>query len=83
MQWIGIDVSKDALDVFARGSKVVARFDNEEAGHLLLCQWAQKQGPCRLVMEPTGGYEQAALCVLLTAGLDVSVVNPRQVRDFA
>ncbi len=34
-------------------------------------------------MEATGGYEQDLALALAGAGLRVSVVNPRQARDFA
>jgi transposase len=36
-----------------------------------------------IVLEATGGYEQACATALAVAGLPVAVVNPRQVRDFA
>jgi transposase len=36
-----------------------------------------------VVMEATGGYEKAVASVLVTSGLPVAVINPRQVRDFA
>jgi transposase len=39
--------------------------------------------PELIVIEATGGYENALVAALGTAGLLVVVVNPRQVRDFA
>jgi transposase len=36
-----------------------------------------------IVMEATGSYERALVCVLQAAGYEVAVVNPRQARDFA
>jgi transposase len=36
-----------------------------------------------VVLEATGGYETAVMAALVAAGLAVTVVNPRQVRDFA
>ncbi|HUQ15329.1 MAG TPA: IS110 family transposase [Gemmatimonadales bacterium] len=35
------------------------------------------------MVEATGGYEAPVVAALVTAGLPVAVVNPRQVRDFA
>ena len=39
--------------------------------------------PTRIVLEASGGYEQAVDAALIAAGLPAVVVNPRQVRDFA
>jgi transposase len=83
MQWIGIDVSKNHLDVYARPSCASGRFDNDESGRKALCKWLLGQGSCHVVMEPTGGYERALMHALLEAKIPVSVVNARQIRDFA
>jgi transposase len=34
-------------------------------------------------MEATGGYEQPLAAFLQTRGIDVSIVNPKRVRDYA
>ncbi|END4607395.1 transposase, partial [Escherichia coli] len=36
-----------------------------------------------VLLESTGGYEDAVVCFLQSLGYDVSVINPRQARDFA
>ena len=36
-----------------------------------------------LICEPSGGYEKTVVEAALNAGIDISVVNARQVRDFA
>jgi transposase len=83
MQWIGIDVSKDHLDVYARPSAVSGRFENDEAGRKALRKWLVRFADCHVVMEPTGGYEKALTRELFEAKLCFSVVNARQIRDFA
>lgn len=86
MQWIGIDVSKSHLDLAARPSGHTARFDNDDQGHKALCRWVAglaSLGPCHLILEPTGGYERSLLRALLEHKLAFSVVNARQIRDFA
>jgi transposase len=40
-------------------------------------------GAVHVICEATGGYERALVCALHQAGIAVSVINPRQVRDFA
>jgi len=83
MQWIGIDVSKAHLDAAARPSENTARFTNDPQGHQALGRWLQQQGPCHVVLEPTGGYERALTRALLEHKVAFSVVNARQIRDFA
>ena len=83
MQWIGIDISKEHLDVAARPAGQQARFDNDEAGRKQLTKWLQPLGDCHVVMEPTGGYEKAVARKLYENRVMFSVVNARQIRDFA
>jgi transposase len=79
---IGIDVSKDTLDVAMSEG---ARFScaNDEVAVAALVERLRPLQPDRLVVEATGGYEQVVVSALALAGLPVIVVNPRQVRDFA
>jgi transposase len=83
MQWIGIDVSKKGLDVAARPAGSTARFENDAAGHQALVRWLLQYGTCHVVMEPTGGYERELMRALLAERVTCSVVNARQIRDFA
>ncbi|MEZ5447243.1 MAG: IS110 family transposase [Gammaproteobacteria bacterium] len=79
---VGIDVSKDTLEVAAsNGEHFVV--GNDEAGSQELVQRLQGLKPERIVLEATGGYEQPVVAALGLAGLPVIVVNARQVRDFA
>lgn len=80
---IGVDVSKDFLDVHVRPNGVRQRFDNTAAGIELLVAWAKPLSADRIVFESTGIYQKAAVGALLAAGLPAVVVNARQVRDFA
>lgn len=80
---VGIDVSKATLDVAVHGTSEVRAFANSSAGFRRLVAWLLPQRPHQVVLEATGGYEQAALDALFAAGLPMVRVNPRQVRDFA
>jgi transposase len=80
---VGIDVSKATLDVAIHGSSEVHAFANSPAGFDRLAAWLLPQRPHQVVLEATGGYEQAALDALFAAGLPMVRANPRQVRDFA
>jgi transposase len=80
---VGIDVSKQCLDVAVRPTGEHFVVTNDEGGHRELRERLAKLGPERIVLEPTGGYEVAIVQVLAAAKLPVVVVNARQVRDFA
>ncbi len=80
--FVGIDVSKQSLQVCVLPHSVQRSFDNSPSGHLELLQFLSTVGPQLVVLEPTGGYELEPLCALWQAELPVAVVNPRQIRDF-
>ena len=82
-KYVGIDVSMEHLDVAVSGMKRARRLPNDEAGRQALCLQLQALGPERVVLEASGGFERPLLSALLMAGLPASLVNPRQVRDFA
>jgi transposase len=80
---VGIDVSKSRLDVAVRPSSELFSVANDDEGHKELRKRLIKLKPERIVLEPTGGYEQRIVQVLVAAKLPVVVVNARQVRNFA
>jgi len=81
--YVGIDVSKDRLDVAVRPTSEVWEVANDTAGVEALCERLKGLSVELIVLEATGGYESAAVAAMGSAGLPVVVVNPRQVRDFA
>ncbi len=80
---VGIDVSKDWLDVAIGSGVAVQRFENVQTGHEGLLAALQGQRIRRVIVEATGGLERSLVAALAAAELPVVVVNPRQVRDFA
>ena len=81
-QYVGIDVSKDRLDIAISDGREF-HLGNEEAAHRQLCELLAGEAPRLIVMEATGGLERAAAAELAAAGLALRIVNARQVRDFA
>ena len=79
---IGIDISKDHLDVHRLPGDERRRFDNSKAGHKALIRWIGET-PARIVYEPTGHYHRALERALAAAGMPIAKVNPRQARRFA
>ena len=82
-EFIGIDVSKSALDVGAHVSGARFTMENTEAGLKHWCEQLAALAPELVVMEASGGYERLCAAVLTQAGLPVAVVNARQARAFA
>jgi|TARA_B100001971_G_scaffold186341_1_gene186240 transposase len=82
-RYVGIDVSKERLDVAIRPGEEQWSADNEEEGIGGLVSRLQETRPALVVLEATGGLEVALTAALASAQLPVVVVNPRQVRDFA
>ena len=83
MTAVGIDVGKAALDMAIYGEPNVLRFKNTAAGIGRLIQHLQQWPEVRIVVEATGGYEEAVLAACADKGLWIARVNPRQARDFA
>ena len=80
---VGVDVGKANLDVGIYGESDVERFGNTLAGIRRLTTQLKRRGAERIVVEATGGYEEALLESLAKAGLWVARINPRQARNFA
>lgn len=84
---IGIDVSKETLDVSVviGGKPLGKQFANTEQGFALLINWLahRKLGQVHACLGATGRYSLGAALALQAAGHVVSIVNPAQIRDFA
>lgn len=81
--FVGIDVSKDRLDVHRLPQAEAQSFAHERADLRALVAWLQQAPPALIVLEATGGLERDVVAELAAARLNVVVVNPRQVRQFA
>ena len=81
--FVGIDVSKEKLDVAVRPSGELMSFSNDEDGISVMADFIKPFSPLLVVFEATGGLETASVGMLAAKGLPVVVINPRQVRDFA
>jgi transposase len=81
--FIGIDVSKDLLEIAVHQSNYHFQCRNDPKQFPTLISELISLRPARIVLEATGGLERPLLQALQTIGLPVVVMNPRQVRDFA
>ena len=81
--YVGIDVAKKALDIAVDPSGQVWSAANDDFGIGQVVADLEKLAPTLVVMEATGGLELPLAAALALAGIQVAIVNPRQVRDFA
>jgi transposase len=81
--YVGIDVSKDHLDVAVLPEGRSWRVASDEAGLRALGAELAACHPALIVLEATGGFQLPVVAHLASLGLPTAVVNPRQVREFA
>lgn len=81
--FVGIDVSKDFLDVAMLPDDSAERIRNTKPGIKKIVASLKRCHLALVVLEATGGLEVPLVAALTSADIPVAVVNPRQVRDFA
>ena len=81
--YVGIDVSKDRIDIAVRPTGRSWSVSYGEAELDDLVTELKGLAPEAVIAESTGGLELPLVAALATASLPVVVINPRQVRDFA
>ena len=81
--YVGIDVSKERLDIAVRPTGESWHVPNDEEGIDELVGRLRATGPSLVVLEASGGYERQVVAALVAVQLPVVVVNPRQAREFA
>lgn len=82
--WIGIDVSKQWLDIHLRPTSKAWRVGNDAAGYSKLStQLPSVAEVALIVIEATGGYERQVALELDALGYPIAIINARQARHFA
>ena len=81
--FVGVDISKETLDVSAGGNH--RTFKNSPAGFRDLLKWVRKSQAetFQIICEATGGYERSLVQALHVENVPVSVVQPARVRSLA
>jgi transposase len=83
VRFIGVDVSKETLDIAVRPEEERWQTVNaDEAFHELIAR-LQALEPTLIVVEATGGLERGVVAAMAEADLPVAMINPRQSREFA
>ena len=81
--WVGIDVSKNTLDVHSLPQGIAFSVSNTETGMTELIQRLQPLAVSLVVLESTGGLERMSVSALQKAEIPVAMVNPRKVKGLA
>jgi len=80
---VGIDVAKDKVDACVRSSAQRQTFPSSAEGRRELIAWLRRHQVGKAVMEASGGYERDWAKALRIAGIEVRIVDPKRVRNFA
>lgn len=81
--FIGLDISKGTIDLSDYPTTTLQQYNNDAKGIKNLVHHLCKQPVQLIVLEATGGYQNALVTALQTKQLPVAVINPRRARDFA
>ena len=81
--FIGIDVSKDRLDVHVLPQDETFFVERNGKGLATLVERLRALLPSLIVVEATGGFESTTAAALAGAGLPIVIVNPAQIRHYA
>ena len=81
--YVGIDVSKDRLDVHILPQDEAFTVERNGRGLALLVQRLRPLLPNLVVVEATGGFESTTAAAVAGAGLPLVVINPAQIRHYA
>jgi transposase len=80
---VGIDVAKDKADACVRSPAQRQTFPSSAEGRRKLIAWLRRHKVGKAVMEASGGYERDWAKALRAAGIEVRIVDPKRVRNFA
>src|SRR5215210_4855608 len=83
MKAVGIDVSKDRLDVHVLPEGIAFAVARDGKGLAELIERLAPLSPDLVVIEATGGFETVVAAAIAGAGLPLVVVNPAQIRHYA
>ncbi len=88
IQFLGVDMAKATFDAavwITDQAQGLGTFPNTPTGFQALQTRIQPltTQPIHLIVEPTGGYELALVAFAAEQGWQVSLPNPKQVRDWA
>jgi transposase len=83
IRYVGLDAGRDTIEASVRPTGEVWRLDTCEASMTQMAENISRIQPQLVVMQANGNFELPLAGILVTFGLPVALVQPRNVRDFA
>ncbi len=81
--YVGVDMAKKNFSACFAVENGAVEYPMEPKGQRRFCTKVAALAEPHVVLEATGGYELPLVAALVAAGIKVTVLNPRQARDFA
>lgn len=81
--YVGIDVSRDRLDIHVLPQGEAFSVSRNGKGLAELVERLKSAAPKLVAIEATGGFEATAAAAIAGAGLPLAVINPAQIRHYA
>jgi transposase len=82
-RFVGLDAGRDGIEAWVRPSGEIWKMDSGEQGMTQVAETLSRLHPQLVVMQANGNFELPMAGILVTFGLPVALVQPRNVRDFA
>jgi transposase len=79
----GVDVAKEELEACVMPGEHRMKVKRDDQGIAKMLEFFRQHGVQCVIVESTGGYDRIVTAACLDAGLQASLVNPRQPRDYA
>ena len=86
MEYVGVDVAKETLEVADVSGSQGRSFPNTQAGIQRFLRWLSRsfpKGGRHLIVEPTNTYHHPLVCALAAQGVAYTLINPAQTAAFA
>jgi len=80
--YIGVDISKNSLDIYIHPQKTLLKIDNSEAAIKKFIKELAKHDNVQIACEATGGYEKLLAKLLKKSGYNLWIIDPRRIRGF-
>jgi len=83
VRYVGLDAGKDIIEASVRPTGENWKADNGDDGMTQIAETLASIHPQLVVLQANGTFELPLAGILVTFGLPVALVQPRNVRDFA
>ncbi len=80
--YVGVDISKNSLDICIYPEKTLLKIDNTEAAIQGFIKKIAQQDIAQIACEATGGYEKLLATLLKKNGYNLWIIDPRRIRGF-